>query len=113
MITSPRSRPAFAAGPFGLTCETSAPCCVFEIERLGELGVTGWMATPSQPRTTRPCCSSCGRISFAIWLGTANPIVFACGLIAVLIPTTSPARLSSGPPELPGLIAASVWMKSS
>ena len=46
-------------------------------------------------------------------MGTANPIVFACGLIAVLIPITSPARFSSGPPELPGLMAASVWMKSS
>ena len=27
-------------------------------------------------------------------------------------PTTSPARLRSGPPELPGLIGASVWMTS-
>ena len=26
------------------------------------------------------------------------------------MPTTSPARSTSGPPELPGLIAASVWM---
>ena len=33
--------------------------------------------------------------------------------IALLMPTTSPCRLSSGPPELPGLIDASVWMKSS
>ena len=31
----------------------------------------------------------------------------------MLIPTTSPFRLKSGPPELPGLIGASVWMKSS
>ena len=29
-------------------------------------------------------------------------------MIAVLMPITSPRRLSSGPPELPGLIAASV-----
>ena len=33
--------------------------------------------------------------------------------IAVLIPTSSPLRLTSAPPELPGLMAASVWMKSS
>ncbi|OGT96272.1 MAG: hypothetical protein A3I79_00700 [Gemmatimonadetes bacterium RIFCSPLOWO2_02_FULL_71_11] len=32
--------------------------------------------------------------------------------IALLIPMTSPLRFTSGPPELPGLIAASVWMKS-
>ena len=29
------------------------------------------------------------------------------------MPTTSPRRLISGPPELPGLIATSVWMKGS
>ncbi len=30
--------------------------------------------------------------------------------IAVLTPTSRPALSSSGPPELPGLIAASVWI---
>ena len=29
------------------------------------------------------------------------------------MPITSPCELSSGPPELPGLMAASVWMASS
>src|SRR5216683_2266207 len=33
--------------------------------------------------------------------------------MAVLMPTTSPLRLNIGPPELPRLIEASVWMKSS
>ena len=33
--------------------------------------------------------------------------------IAEFTPTTSPRMLISGPPELPGLIAASVWMNSS
>ena len=33
--------------------------------------------------------------------------------IAVLIPTTAPRLSMSGPPELPGLMDASVWMKSS
>ena len=31
----------------------------------------------------------------------------------LLTPMTSPAMLTKGPPELPGLIAASVWMKSN
>ncbi len=31
--------------------------------------------------------------------------------IAVLMPTSRPSRVTSAPPELPGLIAASVWMK--
>ncbi len=30
--------------------------------------------------------------------------------MAELIPTISPRRLTSGPPELPGFTAASVWM---
>ena len=30
--------------------------------------------------------------------------------IAELMPMTSPAAFTSGPPELPGLIAASVWI---
>ena len=33
--------------------------------------------------------------------------------IAVFTPITWPSMLNSGPPELPRLIAASVWMKSS
>ena len=33
--------------------------------------------------------------------------------ICELTPITWPAALNSGPPELPGLIAASVWMTSS
>ena len=33
-------------------------------------------------------------------------------MTAVVIPTTSPCASTSGPPELPGLIAASVWIAS-
>ena len=33
--------------------------------------------------------------------------------MAVLSPMTSPLRFTSGPPELPGLMEASVWMKFS
>ena len=50
-------------------------------------------------------------------IGTAKPIPMfpsfcAFVMIAVLMPMTSPRTLSSGPPELPGLIAASVWIIS-
>ena len=33
--------------------------------------------------------------------------------MAVLMPITRPLRSTKGPPELPGLIEASVWRKSS
>ncbi len=45
--------------------------------------------------------------------GIAKPIPWPVATIAVLMPMTSPRRLTRGPPELPGLIEASVWMKFS
>src|ERR1035437_8359894 len=33
--------------------------------------------------------------------------------IKLLMPITSPCEFNNGPPEFPGLIAASVWMASS
>ena len=49
-------------------------------------------------------------------IGMANPTPSLPPLleeIAVLIPITSPLRFTRGPPLLPGLMAASVWMKFS
>ena len=49
-------------------------------------------------------------------IGMANPIPILPPprlKMALLMPTTSPRRLMSGPPLFPGLIEASVWMKSS
>ena len=43
-------------------------------------------------------------------IGTAKPMPVARELIAALMPITSPRELISGPPLLPKLIAASVWM---
>jgi len=45
-------------------------------------------------------------------MGMANPMPWPDGFTAALIPMTAPRASSSGPPELPGLMAASVWMKS-
>ena len=42
--------------------------------------------------------------------GIAKPMFCAPKMIAVLIPMTSPLRFTSGPPELPWLMATSVWM---
>ncbi len=46
-------------------------------------------------------------------IGTAKPMFWPMREIAVLIPTTSPFTFTSGPPEFPKLIAASVWMRFS
>ena len=58
---------------------------------------------------------SCGTTRFTISIGIANPMpAFDPDgeMIAVLTPTTRPLESSRGPPELPGLTAASVWMTS-
>ncbi len=49
----------------------------------------------------------------AVRAETAKPMPCAQGMTAVLMPTTSPRAFTSGPPELPGLMAASVWSRPS
>ena len=71
--------------------------------------------TPSQGRTTclaPPRALSTTRLTMAA--GTANPTPAEepeREKIAVLMPIRSPSMSTSAPPELPGLMAASVWMK--
>ena len=50
-------------------------------------------------------------IGLATSIGIENPTPCASALTAVLTPITWPALLTSGPPELPGLMAASVWIR--
>ena len=68
---------------------------------------------PSQPRTTWPRVMSCCITSRASLIGIENPMPCPAATMAVLIPITLPSMFRSGPPELPGLIEASVWMKFS
>ena len=71
------------------------------------------LAIPRSARMTRPFSMSCRRIREIALIGTAKlmPADWPTWLtIAVFMPITCPLELSSGPPELPGLIAASVWM---
>jgi hypothetical protein len=46
--------------------------------------------------------------SLAALIGMANPMPWALPAMAVSTPTTAPVSSSSGPPLLPGLMAASV-----
>ena len=78
--------------------------------------VTGWILTPSQPRRVSPNCSSCSTTLLTTFEAIEKPIPIEPPLgdrIAVFTPITSPSMLNSGPPELPRLIEASVWIKSS
>ena len=51
----------------------------------------------------------------AVLLGTANPMptLPPAPMMAVLMPITFPSESKRGPPEFPGLIAASVWITPS
>ena len=49
----------------------------------------------------------------AVFEAIAKQIPCAGRIIAVLTPITPPVESSSGPPELPGLSGASVWMMLS
>ena len=85
-----------------------------EVEDLVGLGV---MSAPVRPRNawlTSPSSSRSSTTSLAVSAGTAKPIPMLPWPPAVaiweLIPITSPSASKSGPPELPGLIGASVWI---
>ena len=63
---------------------------------------------PICARRTRPCRMISLTTKTAVLLAMAKQIPCALLIIAVLMPTTSPVVATSGPPELPGLSAASV-----
>ena len=70
------------------------------------------MDTPSAARCTTPDSMSWFITVRARLIGMANPRPSEPGarMTAVLIPITRPRESSRGPPEFPGLMAASVWM---
>ena len=95
--TSPAFRPATAAGDPGNTPLTSTP------RSIPRFFGRACPSMPVQLRSTRPDAISCCATSLAILLGIAPPRPIPISLI----PTISPAGLTSGPPLLPGKICAS------
>ena len=110
-ITSPAWMPAASAGPPG----TDA--------RRPRRPWSRWPDRRSRRRATggRPCRRARGpaRPGGPSWTRSAKPMPTLPSepsppvSICELTPITWPSALSSGPPELPGLIAASVWIASS
>ncbi len=82
------------------------------VDRFAE-GLTVIRGLLNQPRTTLPPSFNCAMIPVARLTGMAKPMPWPLATMAVLIPTTSPLRFTSGPPLFPGLMDASVWIKSS
>ena len=78
--------------------------------------MTGWICTPIHPRVTEPCSRSWSTTARTVVAGMANaiPTLPPDGeKIAVFTPITLPLTSKVGPPELPRLTGASIWMKSS
>src|SRR3954452_199740 len=119
-MTSPACKPARCAGPPGVTPGLAEvlptifpPWPVY----------AGSSRTPMIACVENPWLMICCAIRFAWSMGMAkpSPIEPPCPppiapadkvAIAELTPITAPAPSTSGPPELPGLIAASVWIAS-
>ena len=71
---------------------------------------------PRPAHLTRPNSMSWGTSRWTVATGTAKPTPALEPLVlkmAVVTPMSRPWESSSGPPELPGLIEASVWITSS
>src|SRR5437660_9042730 len=101
-MTSPTWRPAAVAGDPGVTAVIWAP----------PEGAF-WMLTPRKPWLllgTVPFfrLSTSGVIRS---IAMANPTFWPSLDTAVFMPITWPPASTSGPPEFPGLIGASVWMR--
>ena len=75
--------------------------------------MSGPILIPRVGRWMRPWVMSSSTVLFTVSTGIAKPIPMKPPLlpkIAVLIPINLPCESSSGPPDDPGLIAASCWM---
>ena len=118
-ISSTTSRaciPARSAGPLFITLRMSTPLASLMANAVASSGVSSWGSIPSQPRVTSPSRMICSSTLRASETGMAKPMPCEPPLwekIALLIPIKFPPVSTSAPPELPGLTAASVWMKSS
>ena len=109
---APRS-PAFTAGVPSCTWPTSTPSTSLRVEAT-EAGID----STEMPRYACFACPlemSCEAMERTVFDGTAKPTPALAPVppaICALTPITSPWAFSSGPPELPWLMAASVWIES-
>src|SRR2546426_943105 len=80
---------------------------------VGDSSGTFCPLTPMKPRLILPSLMRRPATNLAVLMPMAKQIPCAGRITAVLTPMTSPREFTKGPPELPGLSAASVWMTLS
>ena len=107
---SPAFTPALRAGLPSSVPETTTPF-VASNAMLRSKSRSGWKRKPNQAQPALPSVRSAGSTSRMVGEGIVK--AWSPKMIPrALRPTTRPAVSTSGPPELPGLIAASVWYQS-
>ncbi len=114
VITSPLFTPAFAAPPPGTTSATRMPSLFGALNSFASFSSSSCIWMPRKPRITLPYLMRLSITLRAWFAGTAKPMPMLPPLwlkMAELMPTSRPRRSTSAPPELPGLMDASVWMK--
>ena len=111
-------RPASAAGlpstmadPAPSAAWIQAPLVTGRSSSLATWASTSWKVTPIHGRAMSLPARTWSMIGLAISIGSAKPMPSALPAMAVLMPMSRPSPSSSAPPELPGLMAASVWMR--
>ena len=108
VMTSSFSRPARSAGVSGMTSVMVAPLASGSPPVRTWAPMTGYSASPVRriwSTVVRTCSMGIAKPTPMLPASPDAPPLVA---IAEFTPTTSPARFTSGPPEFPGLIAASV-----
>ena len=78
-------------------------------------GVTAWKRRRATAADLPPPAAPTPATTRTMFDGMAKPMPIEPPLrekMAVLMPTSRPSMSTSAPPELPGLMAASVWMKN-
>jgi hypothetical protein len=100
-----------AHGELGSMPVTSAPVCPGSASCSAVSLLTGSTVAPSQLRDTWPTSRSAPTTSRTRSIGIANDSSPGRSPVATATPITWPAVSSTGPPELPRWMRASVWMK--
>ena len=110
-ITSPRSKPAEAAGPDGYISFITVPLDLSNPKAEAITESTALVLAPIQGRTILPSEIALSTARETSSAGIANPIPLDPPdreNIAVFTPINSPVKFTKAPPEFPGFTAASV-----
>ena len=101
---------AFSAVVLELKTVTDAPSWMIEVVRQFDLTRSGHCKYSNAVWMDMIGTETDNMHPFAVSMGMAKPTFSAPPSMRALTPITSPFRLTRGPPLLPGLIAASVWI---